>query len=103
MIVKMYRVEGMNCDGCVATVKTALKKLPEVIETQVQLKEPEAIISMHTDIPQEKLQDALAAVGGYTITEFADDVDTKKKSGRKEKKTLQKTLGFLSHKKECCK
>ena len=102
MIVKMYRVEGMHCSGCVATVKTALKSLPEVIEAQVQLKEPEAIISMNMPISQEKLQKVLFAKG-YSIAELADEVDTKKKSGRKEKKTLHKTLGFFSPKKACCK
>lgn len=97
MIVKMYKVEGMSCGGCVAAVKTALKTVPEVIEAQVQLKAPEAIISMHTDAGITKLQEALAATGHYRISEMAEGEEKKAVS---EKKSM---LGFLSPKKDCCK
>lgn len=100
MIVKMYRVEGMNCGGCVSAVKTALKELPGVIEAQVQLDAPEAIISMESTLPEEKLQEALSSAGGYRIWELAEDTGKKTSATRK---TFQKTLGIFQHKKECCK
>lgn len=103
MIVKMYRVEGMHCNGCVATVKRALKAVPGVIEAQVQLKGPEAIISMTRPVPPEELQKVLSTAGGYSIVELADESSSKKGAATNKKKGLRKTLGFFSPKKECCK
>lgn len=102
MIVKMYRVQGMNCGGCVAAVKSAIKDMADVIEAQVQLKEPEAIISMEREIPQEALQQALSAAGSYSIMEIPE-VPEKGHGHQKEKKTSHKVGGLFSTKKECCK
>jgi hypothetical protein len=85
----------------VAAVKAALKGIPEVIEAQVQLKDPEAIISMETAVSGGKLQQALSAVGNYHITEREED--EVKPSAREKKKVLHKTLDLLAPKKACCK
>lgn len=99
MVVKMYRVEGMNCGGCLSAVKSAIKSVPGVIEAQVQLSEPEAIISMENDISQDVFQQAVSAAGRYAIAEMEEPNG---KKGPHEKKK-GKGLSFLSPKKECCK
>jgi copper chaperone CopZ len=102
MITKMYTVSGMSCGGCVASVKTAIKSIPEVIEAQIGLKEPQAIISMREEIDTGKLQQAIAAAGSYSIREIADDQPADKEKNTSGKK-LNKMLGIFHPKKDCCK
>lgn len=99
MIVKMYRIEGMNCGGCVAAVKTALKAVPGVIEAQVQLKEPEAIISMENDLPSGQLQRAVAGAGNYRLSGLDEGQEEREAPGKKR----GKAAGLFSLKKSCCK
>jgi len=95
----MYTVEGMTCDGCVATIRSALKELPEIIEARVQLTEPQAIVSMREAVDDEKLQRAVAAQGAYRIREYRDPEASSevKKPGK-----TRKLFGFLLPKKDCC-
>ncbi|HEX5551785.1 MAG TPA: heavy metal-associated domain-containing protein [Chitinophagaceae bacterium] len=102
MITKMYAVSGMVCDGCLTTVKTAIKNLPGVIEARVQFTEPQAIVSMQQEISAAIFQNALTDAGQYSIREIKDGDGGRgdeKGSGRK----LNKVLGLFHHKKECCK
>ena len=101
MTTKMYTVEGMMCDGCVATVRSALKALPEIIEAQVQLTEPQAIVSMREDLASEKLQQAISPQGKYQIREYQEpssDAVRKNPSGKS-----RKLFSFLMPKKDCCR
>ena len=54
-----YRIEGMTCTGCEATVKSNLLKVKNITDVTVSKENKEAIITMsqHVDLPV--LQDAL--------------------------------------------
>lgn len=102
MVTKMYKVEGMSCSGCVATVKAALKAIPGVIEAIVQLQEPQAIVSMQDTIPVETIAKAVSASGHYRVQALADTETTSPEvatrgAGRK------KIWKIFGHKKDCCK
>lgn len=62
-----YSITGMTCEGCVATVKSNLLKLGDVLSAEVQRDAPQATITMARHIPTARLQEALGAK--YTITE----------------------------------
>lgn len=59
----------MTCTSCVAKVKSELLKMGDITETDVQLKAPQATITMQKHIPVESLQSAIQKAGHYTITE----------------------------------
>ncbi|WP_414000118.1 heavy metal translocating P-type ATPase [Flavobacterium sp. W1B] len=61
-----YTISGMSCDGCRAKVEKTLNGI-EGIQAVVVLEPPVAIITMEKHIPTESLQEALSAVGKYTI------------------------------------
>lgn len=64
-----YQINGMTCNGCVAKVKSELLKIGDVTNADVQLNEPQAIITMQTHIPLQTLQQALSKAGNYTISQ----------------------------------
>lgn len=66
---KEYKVEGMSCGGCVASVKKALLQTPGVQDVTVTLQPPAAQVSMDESIPEADLQKALGIIGNYKITE----------------------------------
>lgn len=102
MITKMYTVEGMMCDGCVHTVRSAIKGIPEIIEARVQLGAPQAIVSMHEDVPCERLQKAVSSAGKYSIREVAETGVFPPDKPARETGKARKLLGFLFPKKDCC-
>jgi P-type Cu+ transporter len=61
-----YAVTGMSCDGCRTKVEKTLNAI-EGVEAVVTLSPQEAVITMENHIPTSVLQDALSAVGKYTI------------------------------------
>jgi len=61
-----YKVEGMSCDGCRSKVEKTLNSI-EGIEAVVTSDPPVATITMEKHIPTVQLQEALSAVGNYTI------------------------------------
>lgn len=102
MITKMYAVSGMNCDGCVVTVRNALKNIPEVIDAQVHLSEPQAIVSMREEIPLPELQQVISRSGHYAIAEI-EEKESEVVSAQRRKKSFGKVFGALHAKKDCCK
>ena len=62
-----YKISGMSCEGCRDKVENALNKI-EGVSSVVTLEPPEATVTMEKHVPIEKLQEALSAVGTYTIT-----------------------------------
>jgi heavy metal translocating P-type ATPase len=56
----------MSCDGCRSKVENALNQV-EGISSTVTLDPPQAVIKMKHHVPTEKLQEALSAVGSYSI------------------------------------
>lgn len=63
----LYKITGMTCGGCKASVEKYLSKLKEVTGITVDLEKEEAAIQMSTHIATETLQNALPEK--YTITE----------------------------------
>lgn len=66
----IYKITGMTCQGCRSKVESALNEI-DGITTKVTLEPAEARITMEKYIPTEKLQEAISAVGSYTV-EMAD-------------------------------
>lgn len=64
-----YQIEGLHCGSCVAKVKNELFKMGDITEVEVQLKSPQATISMSKHIPLTALQKAIKKAGEYIITE----------------------------------
>jgi copper chaperone CopZ len=64
-----YNITGMSCGSCVARIKSALLKIGDVTEANVQLTAPQATISMQRHIPLEKLQAAIGSTGNFVIAE----------------------------------
>lgn len=62
-----YRIGGMSCNGCRTKIEKALNNI-EGAEAVVTLDPPMATITMEQHIPTERLQEALSAIGNYTIT-----------------------------------
>ena len=65
-MIHTYSITGMTCDGCLAKVEKTLNTI-EGIEAKVSLNPAVATITMEKHIPTEKLQEALTAVGKYSI------------------------------------
>lgn len=97
-MTKAYSVEGMSCSGCVKSVKDALEALPGVREAQIQLEEPQAILSMDHELPLKDLQDSVAQAGSYRLAETKWGAASQ---AAPEKK--QSLFSGLFHKKDCCK
>lgn len=55
MMQRTYRVDGMTCGGCVATVRKALVGHPDVQDVAVTLVPPEAVVTSATPITAEGL------------------------------------------------
>lgn len=61
-----YKITGMTCQGCRAKVENALNDI-DGISAKVTLEPAETTITMDQHVPTEKLQEALSAIGNYTI------------------------------------
>ena len=63
-----YQISGMTCANCVASVRSALLKLPEVLSAEVSLNPGKAIIEMSEHITLKALQQAISPQNKYIIT-----------------------------------
>lgn len=79
----------MTCTGCVAKVKSELLKMGDVTQTDVQLKAPQATITMQKHVPIETLQSALQKAGNYTITEADGGMHHVTSTGEESKSWLE--------------
>lgn len=68
-----YNITGLTCSGCVAKAKNELLKIGEIIQADIQLKEPQATLTMQKHIPVETLQAALNNGGNYIITQINEE------------------------------
>ncbi len=66
---KTYEIAGMSCGGCVNSVKKLLQQHPDIIEADVQLNPPTAVLTMSNPIALEKLQEQLSQSGNFTIAD----------------------------------
>jgi copper chaperone CopZ len=65
-----YQIDGMHCSSCISKVKNELLKLGDITEAQIQLKTPQATITMLKHVSTNTLQQAVAKAGAYTLTEI---------------------------------
>lgn len=70
-----YNVAGITCDGCVASVKSRLLKIADVLSADVRQSAPQATVTMARHIPTIALQEALSGTK-YSITEATSDMST---------------------------
>src|SRR4051812_9741829 len=63
-----YKIAGMTCDNCAATVRDKLLRLPEITSVDVDRQKQEAEIVMQHHVPLSSLQQALSGTK-YSITE----------------------------------
>lgn len=97
-MTKAYRVEGMKCSGCVKSVKDALEALPGVREAQVQLEEPQVIISMEHELDIEDLKSSVAQAGSYRLSDTQWGASAEPTPAKKSS-----LFSHVFHKKDCCK
>ncbi len=62
-----YKITGMTCANCAATVKSTLLTLPEITAAEVSKDKGTATITMDKHIPLSDLQRALGENGKYKI------------------------------------
>lgn len=65
----IYKVTGMTCGKCLATVKSALDKIEGIQKADVTLDPPQAVITMRTHVPTAIMNKHLAAAGKYQLEE----------------------------------
>ena len=83
-----YTITGITCNGCRSKVEKTLNAI-DGVEAKVSLNPSIATITMEKHIPTTQLQEALSAVGKYTI-EIAND------------KMLQQATSNENTVKSCC-
>lgn len=84
-----YNISGMTCSSCVTKVKSELLKMGDITQTDVQLKAPQATITMQKHIPIETLQSAIQKAGNYTITEADGGMHHVTSTGEESKSWLE--------------
>jgi copper chaperone CopZ len=96
-----YQIDGMHCGSCISKVKNELLKLGDIKEAQIQLKSPQATITMLKHVSANTLQQAVAKAGVYTLTEIdghyvSENDVTDKKSWLATYKPLLLIFAFIS-------
>ena len=86
-----YQIDGMTCNNCVAKVKSAILKHPEVLKADIQLDAPQAEITMQQHVTTAELQDVVSGAGQYTIS----DADGQAKE---HEQTSEKSSWFATYK-----
>ncbi len=64
-----YKVTGMTCSGCAATVQKALQKVDGVTGVNVDLPKSEVQVEMHHHVATTALQAGLASYPSYRLSE----------------------------------
>src|ERR1700722_15957833 len=73
-MVHTYKISGMTCSGCEATVKSNLLKLPDVESVDVSKDTGMATIGMAKHISVEELQNAIGTNSHYRVLEDSDQL-----------------------------
>lgn len=60
---KVISVEGMSCEHCAASVKSALEKLDGVKSAKVDLKKKSATVKLNDDVADDVLKSAVTDAG----------------------------------------
>jgi copper chaperone CopZ len=64
-----YKVTGMTCSGCAATVQKALQKVDGVTGVNIDLQRSEAEVEMHHHVATTALQAGLGSYPSYHLSE----------------------------------
>ncbi|HEX8061459.1 MAG TPA: DUF4396 domain-containing protein [Cyclobacteriaceae bacterium] len=64
-----YKITGMTCSGCAATVQKALQKVDGVTGVNIDLQKSEAEVEMHHHVATTALQAGLASYPSYQLFE----------------------------------
>ena len=64
-----YKINGMTCNSCVETVKTALKSINGIENVQVTLNPAHAVIAMKHHIQTSDMSKILLEHGNYSLEE----------------------------------
>jgi copper chaperone CopZ len=64
-----YKISGMTCSGCAATVQKALQKVDGVTGVNINLQKSEAEIEMHHHVATSALQAGLTSYPSYQLME----------------------------------
>ncbi len=73
MAIEEFAIDGMSCEGCMATVTAALKAVPGVEAAKVSLPEKKAIVvGDPSQIKAEQIEAAVASAG-YKARPIAAD------------------------------
>jgi len=64
-----YKVSGMTCGKCAATVKNTLENISGIEKAIVTLDPPEAVITMKHHVPTRNMNKALGSAGNYSLEE----------------------------------
>ncbi|MDI1234296.1 MAG: heavy metal-associated domain-containing protein [bacterium] len=64
-----YKISGMTCGNCAATIKSQLLKMPDVVSAEISLENKVATIVMGKHIATYELQAAISPTKKYIITE----------------------------------
>lgn len=81
-----YKVTGMTCNKCAASVKKALEGTTGVTSVQVTLEPPQVVVTMEYHVPTDVLNKALKAAGNYSIAEPGSMVHEEHEMISEEKK-----------------
>lgn len=63
MKTTLLKIEGMSCEGCVASVRQVLQRVPGVSDVQVDLARGEATLSCTDTVKESDLIAAVADAG----------------------------------------
>ena len=75
---KTYRVEGMHCAGCVASVEKSLNSIDGVQSAMVNLPLENVRINFEQELPFEQLREGLQSVGYTLVDEPPQDLSAQK-------------------------
>jgi copper chaperone CopZ len=88
-----YKITGMTCNGCVASVSDVLSNIEGITQVEVSLGRAEAEISMTESIPIGKLKSALPEK--YSISEKENHTSSIGMQVEREKSKLQQLKPLL--------
>jgi len=72
-VTHTYSINGMHCESCVEKVSVALERVAGVMGASVTLSPPQARVEMQRHVPVSELNDALAKVGSYRLTDSSTE------------------------------
>lgn len=60
---KVISIDGMSCEHCAASVKTALENIEAVKSAKVDLKKKTAVVKLSADVADDVLTAAISEAG----------------------------------------